>query len=67
VKLDTHVHTRSGSATVIPFNHFMRESANTPGVYATRGAAARPGDDYRPRSISGAPLAIVTTSLSVAK
>ena len=37
MKLDTHVHTtHSGSATVFPFNHFMRESYNTPeGVYAT--------------------------------
>jgi predicted metal-dependent phosphoesterase TrpH len=37
VKLDTHVHTtHSGAATVFPFNHFMRESYNTPeGVYAT--------------------------------
>jgi predicted metal-dependent phosphoesterase TrpH len=37
VKLDTHVHTdHSGAATVFPFNHFMRESYNTPeSVYAT--------------------------------
>jgi predicted metal-dependent phosphoesterase TrpH len=37
VKLDTHVHTlHSGDATVFPFNHFMRESYNTPeSVYAT--------------------------------
>jgi predicted metal-dependent phosphoesterase TrpH len=37
VKLDTHVHTtHSGKATVFPFNHFMRESYNTPeSVYAT--------------------------------
>ena len=37
MKLDTHVHTfHSGSASVFPFNHFMRESYNTPeGVYAT--------------------------------
>jgi len=37
VKLDTHVHTiHSGRATVYPFNHFMRESYNTPeSVYAT--------------------------------
>lgn len=37
MKLDAHVHTtHSGSATVFPFNHFMRESYNTPdGVYAT--------------------------------
>jgi predicted metal-dependent phosphoesterase TrpH len=31
VKLDSHVHTiHSGKATVFPFNHFMRESYNTP-------------------------------------
>ncbi|HEX8031616.1 MAG TPA: PHP-associated domain-containing protein, partial [Vicinamibacterales bacterium] len=31
MKLDTHVHTvHSGAATVFPFNHFMRESYNTP-------------------------------------
>lgn len=37
MKLDSHVHTtHSGRATVFPFNHFMRESYNTPeGVYAT--------------------------------
>jgi predicted metal-dependent phosphoesterase TrpH len=37
MKLDTHVHTtHSGRATVFPFNHFMRESYNTPqSVYAT--------------------------------
>ena len=37
VKLDSHVHTtHSGRATVFPFNHFMRESYNTPeSVYAT--------------------------------
>lgn len=37
MKLDSHVHTtHSGKATVFPFNHFMRESYNTPeGVYAT--------------------------------
>jgi predicted metal-dependent phosphoesterase TrpH len=37
VKLDSHVHTtHSGKATVFPFNHFMRESYNTPAsVYAT--------------------------------
>lgn len=37
MKLDTHVHTtHSGSATVFPFNHFMRECYNTPdSVYAT--------------------------------
>lgn len=37
MKLDAHVHTtHSGKATVFPFNHFMRESYNTPeGVYAT--------------------------------
>jgi predicted metal-dependent phosphoesterase TrpH len=37
VKLDTHVHTfHSGSASVFPFNHFMRECYNTPqGVYKT--------------------------------
>lgn len=37
MKLDTHVHTfHSGDATVFPFNHFMRESYNTPdGVYHT--------------------------------
>jgi predicted metal-dependent phosphoesterase TrpH len=37
VKLDTHVHTfHSGDASVYPFNHFMRESYNTPeSVYAT--------------------------------
>jgi predicted metal-dependent phosphoesterase TrpH len=37
VKLDTHVHTtHSGKATVFPFNHFMRESYNTPeSVYVT--------------------------------
>ncbi len=36
MKLDTHVHTvHSGRATVFPFNHFMRESYNTPAsVYA---------------------------------
>ena len=36
MKLDTHVHTfHSGDATVFPFNHFMRESYNTPeSVYA---------------------------------
>ena len=36
MKLDTHVHTvHSGRATVFPFNHFMRESYNTPeSVYA---------------------------------
>lgn len=37
MKLDSHVHTtHSGKATVFPFNHFMRESYNTPdGVYTT--------------------------------
>ena len=37
MKLDTHVHTfHSGNASVFPFNHFMRESYNTPeSVYAT--------------------------------
>ncbi|MBY0495258.1 MAG: PHP domain-containing protein [Cyanobacteria bacterium] len=37
MKLDTHVHTvHSGRATVFPFNHFMRESYNTPqSVYTT--------------------------------
>ena len=37
MKLDAHVHTtHSGKATVFPFNHFVRESYNTPdGVYAT--------------------------------
>lgn len=37
MKLDSHVHTiHSGKASVFPFNHFMRESYNTPeGVYAT--------------------------------
>lgn len=37
MKLDTHVHTtHSGKATVFPFNHFMRESYNTPeSVYVT--------------------------------
>jgi predicted metal-dependent phosphoesterase TrpH len=31
VKLDSHVHTtHSGKASVFPFNHFMRESYNTP-------------------------------------
>lgn len=37
MKFDSHVHTtHSGAATVFPFNHFMRESYNTPnGVYAT--------------------------------
>ena len=37
MKLDSHVHTiHSGSATVFPFNHFMRESYNTPeSVFAT--------------------------------
>jgi predicted metal-dependent phosphoesterase TrpH len=37
VKLDSHVHTtHSGKASVFPFNHFMRESYNTPeGVHAT--------------------------------
>jgi predicted metal-dependent phosphoesterase TrpH len=37
VKLDAHVHTtHSGKATVSPFNHFMRESYNTPeSVFAT--------------------------------
>lgn len=37
MKLDTHVHTtHSGEATVFPFNHFMRESYNTPeGVLLT--------------------------------
>ena len=37
MRLDTHVHTtHSGKATVFPFNHFMRESYNTPeSVYAT--------------------------------
>lgn len=31
MKLDSHVHTiHSGKATVFPFNHFMRESYNTP-------------------------------------
>lgn len=36
MRLDTHVHsTHSGAATVFPFNHFMRESYNTPErVYA---------------------------------
>lgn len=37
MRLDTHVHTNhSGRATVFPFNHFMRESYNSPEeVYAT--------------------------------
>lgn len=37
MRLDTHVHTtHSGRATVFPFNHFMRESYNTPeSVYET--------------------------------
>lgn len=37
MRLDTHVHTtHSGKATVFPFNHFMRESYNTPtSVYET--------------------------------
>lgn len=37
MKLDAHVHTtHSGKATVFPFNHFMRESYNTPeSVYET--------------------------------
>ena len=37
MKLDTHVHTfHSGNASVFPFNHFMRESYNTPeSVYDT--------------------------------
>ena len=37
MKLDTHVHTfHSGDASVFPFNHFMRESYNTPeSVYDT--------------------------------
>ena len=37
MRLDTHVHTfHSGAASVFPFNHFMRESYNTPeSVYAT--------------------------------
>ena len=37
MKLDTHVHTtHSGVASVFPFNHFMRESYNTPeSVYVT--------------------------------
>lgn len=31
MRLDSHVHTtHSGGATVFPFNHFMRESYNTP-------------------------------------
>ena len=37
MRLDSHVHTtHSGCATVFPFNHFMRESYNTPeSVYDT--------------------------------
>lgn len=37
MKLDAHVHTtHSGDATVFPFDHFMRESYNTPeSVYVT--------------------------------
>ena len=37
MRLDTHVHTtHSGRASVYPFNHFMRESYNTPhSVYET--------------------------------
>lgn len=37
MKLDSHVHsTHSGKASVFPFNHFMRESYNSPdSVYAT--------------------------------
>ena len=37
MRLDSHVHTtHSGRATVFPFNHFMRESYNTPErVYET--------------------------------
>jgi predicted metal-dependent phosphoesterase TrpH len=37
VRVDTHVHTtHSGAATVFPFNHFVRESYNTPeSVYDT--------------------------------
>ena len=37
MRLDAHVHsTHSGAATVFPFNHFMRESYNTPAsVYVT--------------------------------
>lgn len=40
MKLDSHVHTtHSGKATVFPFNHFMRESYNTPDdVYETARA-----------------------------
>ncbi len=44
MRLDCHVHTtHSGRATVFPFNHFMRESYNTPGsVFET---ATRRGMD----------------------
>ena len=37
MRLDSHVHTtHSGCATIFPFNHFMRESYNTPeSVYET--------------------------------
>ena len=44
MKLDSHVHTtHSGRATVFPFNHFMRESYNSPeSVYET---ATRRGMD----------------------
>lgn len=68
MRLDSHVHTtHSGRATVFPFNHFMRESYNTPeSVYET---AKRRGMDLVTITdhdqISGA-LALLDRDLNLA-